>query len=96
MHQLIDTLILFGLMANVRGDHLFIDSYRRDKITSCPEVHTWVELRLLPKYAKAIWALSMKSFLKVTFSGQGLRRLQHFPGTVKLWESPGKAGGLPN
>jgi hypothetical protein len=23
-------------------------------------------------------------------------RLFYFPGTVKLWESPGRAGGLPN
>jgi len=28
-------------------------------------------------------------------SGPRFGRLQHFPGTVKLWESPGKAGGLP-
>jgi hypothetical protein len=23
------------------------------------------------------------------------RRLSYFPGNVKLWESPGRAGGLP-
>jgi hypothetical protein len=29
-------------------------------------------------------------------SGSRPKRLSYFPGTVKLWESPGRAGGLPN
>jgi len=31
----------------------------------------------------------------VSFDRFTLRRLTYIPGNVKLWESPGRAGGLP-
>ena len=36
-----------------------------------------------------------KASLTVNFERFTVRRLSYIPGNVKLWESPGRAGGLP-
>jgi len=36
-----------------------------------------------------------KAFLPVNFERFTGGRLSYIPGNVKLWESPGRAGGLP-
>jgi hypothetical protein len=38
----------------------------------------------------------MKASLSVNFERFTLEGLSHNPGNVKLWESPGTAGGLPS
>jgi hypothetical protein len=37
----------------------------------------------------------LKASLSVNFERFTLEGLSHNPGNVKLWESPGTAGGLP-
>jgi len=46
------------------------------------------------RVASTLYAVHQASFL-VTLSGPRFWRLLYFTGTVKPWESPGKAGGLP-
>src|SRR3990170_6173070 len=104
--KLIEPSVFLFLPPDVFSNALFISTCRRHKVPSCPKV-LHCKVMLVPTICPCnvncnpttcglnFVSHPSKTSLTVNFEQFTVRRLSYIPGNVKLWESPGRAGGLP-